>query len=139
MMNNQALSLMEILAIIIVVGILAAIALPNFAPMRESVLDKESNASLKLIQAAQKIYNMENTFYYPCVTCASPGDTAGINTNLRLSLPTVGQNWTYAAKGGTTTGCGQATSTGNINTPTGRTWRLSTNDSDGDPDSGTCP
>lgn len=93
-LNTQALSLMEILAIIIVIGILAAIALPNFAPMRENVLDKESNASLKLIQAAQKIYRLETGFYFP--NTGTESNITYINQNLKILLPVgADRKWDY--------------------------------------------
>lgn len=94
--NTQALTLMEILAIIIVIGILAAIALPNFAPIRENVLDRESNASLRLIQAAQKIYKLETGFYFP--NSGTESHITTINQNLRIKLPDEGisaRKWSY--------------------------------------------
>lgn len=122
------MTLLEMLAIIIIIGILAAIALPNFAPVREKVLDKEANASLKLIQAAEKIYRLETDFYYPY----SGTDTSitNINSNLKLNLSE--DKWDYATK---STGCGQAIRV----TDATRQWNLPINDADGEPDSGTCP
>jgi type IV pilus assembly protein PilA len=130
-MQREGLTLLEILAIIIIIGILAAIALPNFAPVREKVLDKEANASLKLIQAAEKIYKLETDFYYPY----SPQTVtnADINQNLKLSLPTTNQKWNYSCK---SDGCADAT---RYSGPDSK-WYLQMDDADGEPNSGsTCP
>ena len=104
-MRTEGMTLLEILAIIIIIGILAAIALPNFAPVREKVLDKEASASLKLIQAAEKIYRLETDFYYPHT--GTKTDQGEINQNLKLSLPTdASRKWNYTVKSG---GCADAT------------------------------
>ncbi len=138
-MAKAGFTLMELLIVIVIVGILVTLAMVNYSGVREQTFDKEAKANLKLIQAAQRIYHMENTFFYPCAGCATPADTAGINSNLRLSLPTANPNWTYSAWGGATTGCARATASGTINTPV-RSWFMRTNDADGEPDSGAgCP
>ena len=133
-MKIEGMTLLEILAIIIIIGILAAIALPNFAPVREKVLDKEASASLKLIQAAEKIYRMETDFYYPYSGTVS--DATTINQYLKLSLPTdnTARKWTYSCKG---TGCVDAT---RYSGPDSRQWRLQiTGSESNEPVSGTCP
>jgi type II secretory pathway pseudopilin PulG len=131
MHHREGLTLLEILAIIIIIGILAAIALPNFAPVREKVLDKEASASLKLIQAAEKIYRLETDFYYP--NSATVSDVATINQNLKLSLPTAtDRKWSYSCK---TNGCADAT---RYSGPDSRKWYLLIDGSE--PVSGsTCP
>lgn len=127
---------MEILAVIIIIGILAAIALPNFSPIREKVLDKEASASLKLIQAAEKIYRLETDFYYPYPGTTPAPDNAAINQNLKLSLPTGSdRKWDYTCS---TSGSGCVSAT-RYSGPDSRQWRLEMNDADGEPDSGACP
>jgi len=133
------MTLLEILAILIIIGILAAIALPNFAPVREKVLDKEASASLKLIQAAQKIYKMETGFYFPYSDTESNQNT--INTNLKILLPTddATRKWTYkcADTASGTTSCSDATRTTSGGGDPNKRWRLQITGSE--PDSGACP
>lgn len=86
---------MEMLVAIIIVGILAALALPNFGPIKEKTLEREVKASLSLVRAAEKIYRMENSFY-----CPDSGTgtifTTNINTNLKLSLlESASRNWDF--------------------------------------------
>ncbi len=114
---NKGYTLTEMLVVIIIVGILAALALVNYTKSKEQTIDKEAKANLKLVQAAQKIYRMENTFYYPNTGSA---DTAAINTNLRLSMPEgAGRNWSYSSN---VTTPGQAVAT--RNKAGGRSWNL---------------
>jgi type II secretory pathway pseudopilin PulG len=131
-MRKEGMTLLEVLAIVIIIGILAAIALPNFAPIREKALDKEATASLKLIQAAEKIYKLETDFYYPYSGTETVQGT--INTNLKLSLPTdnTTRKWTYTVK---STGCADAT---RYSGPDSRQWNLTITNT-GEPSSGACP
>ena len=114
---NKGYTLTEMLVVIIIVGILAALALVNYTKSKEQTIDKEAKANLKLVQAAQKIYRMENTFYYPNTGSAATG---AINTDLRLSLPTgTNPNWNYTTNATTP---GQAVAT--RNKAGGRAWTL---------------
>jgi prepilin-type N-terminal cleavage/methylation domain-containing protein len=92
-LNKKSFSLIELIVVVIIIGILAALALPGFGTSKERVLDKEAKANLALIQAAEKIYKMESSFYYP--SSGSTSVIADINTYLRVSLPTSALSWTY--------------------------------------------
>lgn len=79
----------------IILGILAIIALPMFQKTRERGLDREAEANLKLIQAAERIYIMEAGEYLVCA------DNDCINTNLKLTLPVgLNKNWDYRVTSG---------------------------------------
>lgn len=114
-MNHKAFTLIELLIVIIIIGILASIALPNFAGMKEKALDKEAIANLKLIQGAQKIYRMETGSYYD----SGGSNNTNINQNLKLSLPAgVNSSWLYATA--SSSGCSIATRNDGV----GRHWRI---------------
>jgi type II secretory pathway pseudopilin PulG len=87
----KAITLVELIIVITIVVILATVAFPNFFKSKARAIDKEAIVSLRLIQAAEKIYRMEKGFYYPDTGSA---DVAGINSYLKLSLPST--NWTYS-------------------------------------------
>lgn len=104
MLKKKGFSLVEVVVVIIIIGILVALALPGFGVTKERTLDKEAKASLRLIQAAQKIYRMEMGFYFPRdpsnPTGRSSSDVSEINTSLKVRLrlpPTPPQalSWNY--------------------------------------------
>ncbi|MDD5506378.1 MAG: prepilin-type N-terminal cleavage/methylation domain-containing protein [Candidatus Omnitrophica bacterium] len=97
MLNKKSFSLIELIVVVVIIGILAALALPGFGTSKERVLDKEAKANLALIQAAEKIYKMESGFYYP--SSGSTNVIADINTYLRVNLPTGALSWTYEVDG----------------------------------------
>ena len=131
MSNKKSFTLIELLVVAIIIGILAALALPSFAGRKERYLDKEAKVSLMLIRAAERIYRMELGTYYPRIDYTSTSDVNEINTYLKLSLPATipaeDRNWAYSIDNSSATGIGSATRLG-------RTWTLvSTGDSSEDP------
>lgn len=85
-------TLIEIIAVIIVLGILTAIALPNYNIMKERQLGKEAVINLKLIAEAEKSYRMDHGTYYP----VDGYTTTDISKSLKLSLSN--SNWLYAVQ-----------------------------------------
>ena len=127
-MKIEGFTLIELLIVIIIIGITATLALVNYGSYNENVLDKEAMASLRLIQAAEKIYRMENqSIYFPDTGEQTSWTT--INANLKLDLSAL--NWAFQAD---QNGCGQTTRTHNSIT---RNFRLQISETD--PVSGTCP
>jgi len=121
--KKKAFTLLELLIVVIIVGILATLGSINYGPLKERTLDRESKAILKLIVAAQRIYRMENSFYYPYDN--PPANVSGINDKLKLVLPTTGTlNWTYAIPAAQT-GTATAGRSGG-----GRTWTLTPTDNE---------
>lgn len=115
MLNKKSFTLIELLVVVIIIGILAALAMPGFGVTKEKVLDREANASLALIQAAEKIYRMEVNSYYPY--SGNEIDIAKINPNLKISLPTGGTlSWDYVVHNN------KVTATRKV--PGGRVWTL---------------
>jgi prepilin-type N-terminal cleavage/methylation domain-containing protein len=85
-------TLLELIVVIIIVGILAVIALPVYSKIKESSLDRQAIANLKLIQAAEKARKLIESVY------VSASDAAALNSALRLALPTSGTlYWSYKA------------------------------------------
>ena len=117
MQSKKGFNLTELIVVVVVIAILAALALPNFGAFKEKSLDKEAKASLALIQAAEKIYKMETNDYFPN-DGSSESDIDTINTYLKLSLPTSNANWSYSVNANGGTG-GYTTAT-----HAGRTWSL---------------
>lgn len=123
---------MELIIVIVILGVLATLALTHYGSYQERALDREAQANLKLIVAAEKIYRMEVGGYYGTV------DISSINDNLKLLLSTGDERkWDYQTTADNTvdppTICAQAT-----RTDTGaRTWRMQ--NTDDEPATGACP
>jgi len=113
MPKKSGYSLVEILIVLVVIGILVALALPNYGKTKERSLDREARATLGLIRAAEKIYKMEQGFFYP--DSGTESDAPDINSFLKLSIPTSSVNWTYSVTGTTSTGSASRS---------GRIWSL---------------
>ena len=95
MINREdvGFTLTELIVVIIIIGILVTLALPQFSRTKESALGKEARANLKLIAAAEKIYRMEIGGYYP-IPAASQSVISEINDHLKLSATEA--NWDYS-------------------------------------------
>ncbi len=90
---RKGFTLVELIIVILIIGILAALAFPQFSKTKEHAIGKEAIANLKLIAAAEKIYRMEGTFYYPN-PADFQSDISQINNYLKLSITEA--NWDYA-------------------------------------------
>tara|TARA_B100000315_G_C14309746_1_gene465777 strand:- start:156 stop:563 length:408 start_codon:yes stop_codon:yes gene_type:complete len=110
--KHKALSLMEILIVLILIGIVAGFAVPNYLGARERAEDREARAMLVLIRAAQEVRRLETGLYLQCgVNCNNAQNQAP--PGLGLDLPQ-GITWTYSVPN-TTAGtdfCAQATGAG---------------------------
>ncbi len=133
--KSKGATLTELLTIIVIIGVLATLALPNYVRNREQVLDREAEANLRLIAAAEKIYRMDASpnYYYPF--SGSETVIANINTNLKLLLNE--RNWNYEIVGGANTFAASAQRQSGAFS----TCRYSINQAQDDPQvaAGTCP
>jgi len=124
-------TLVELVIVIVLAGIIIGFAMPGFLGARNKALDKQAQANLKLIQAAQKVYEIETNAYVNCSGGLEGSDQETcINMNLRLSLTPDGNNpdWDYETFA---SGCAYCQKRGGITF-----WRICIDDSD--PSSGTC-
>lgn len=95
---KKAFSLIELIVVVVIIGIAASFAIPNYLKTREHALGKEASSNLKLIAAAERIYRMEQGTYYPPTSVPPESNINNINTNLRLLI--VETNWDYSIQGG---------------------------------------
>ena len=120
MRGKKSFTLIEILVVVVIIATLAALAWPNYLSIKEKTLNREAKASLALIRAAEKIYRLEQGFYYPYL--ASTSNVSDVNSFLKLSLPdsasvswSISLNSTAAPEFGTATRNGVGVD--------GRVWR----------------
>ena len=87
----KAVSLSELVVVIAIVGILAALGFARYRATRERGLDKEAEANLRLIQAGERIHEMETGGYLACA------DETDIMIGLGILLPMgPDRNWNHA-------------------------------------------
>ena len=80
----KGFTLIELIAIVVIIGILAAIAYPRYQKTKERALGREAVSNLRLILAAERIHRMNNGKYWP--DTAWTNSMVDINQNLKLSL-----------------------------------------------------
>jgi len=127
-LQKKGVTLIELLIVIIIIGILVILSLPQYSQIRERAFDREAKANLRLIQAAERFYRLELGGYY------ASADAGDININLKLSLPsTTNRKWDYSI---TPNNCSQAS---RYQGPSPvKQWRL--RDDEKEPvEDGTCP
>lgn len=108
---DKSFTLVELLVVVIIVGILAALGLPGYRVTRERVLDREAKINLALVRGAEKISLIESGAYYASSVISD------INTYLKVNLPTTALTWDYVLYNDRATATRKVTS--------GRVWTLS--------------
>ena len=122
---SKGFTLLEILITVIIIGILAAIAIPNYTKSRERSLDKEAQIVLNLIHAAEKMHYMKTTAYYPNIALTSV-DVSGINSYLRLNLYSA--NWDYGINTDSITAATATAKRKNVSSGWDREWQVVASD-----------
>ncbi|MFN3682692.1 MAG: competence type IV pilus major pilin ComGC [Fimbriimonadaceae bacterium] len=101
MKRNRAFTLVEIMIVVLIIGILLAIAVPNFIKARESSRTKTCIANLKQIDSAKEQWAMENK--------KTTGDACGFGDlvpDYMKAQPSCPSGGTYTVGGvGTTPTC----------------------------------
>lgn len=61
MKNRKGFTLIELMIVIAIIGILAAMAIPNFKKARESARQKACYSNIRVILGAVEMYNMDHS------------------------------------------------------------------------------
>jgi len=70
MMNRKGFTLIELLIVVVIIGILAAIAIPKFANTKEKAVVASMKSDLRNIVGAQEAYFGDNQTYAPAIGAA---------------------------------------------------------------------
>lgn len=69
--NRSGFTLIELMIVIAIIGILAAIAIPNFRRARAQAREKACYANMRVILGAVEMYNMDHTSMMDTVNAAN--------------------------------------------------------------------
>ena len=103
MLTLKSFTLTELMVVIIVLGILAGYALPNYARSVERAHMREASGQLRAVHAANQIYRAQNGEYWPGDGNDYP--IANINSNLGINLIENGMTFSCKGSDGSTFTC----------------------------------
>lgn len=75
MRNEKGFTLIELLVVIAIIGILAAIAIPQFAEYKTRAFNSRAQSDLRNGLTAEEAYFVDNESYMDCADDACEGDT----------------------------------------------------------------
>ena len=115
--NSKGFTLIELLVVVAIIGILAAIAIPQFAAYRQRGFDARANSDLRNAATSEEAYFASNQVYKSCTdkaTCETnlPGFKGSAGTTIAMTNST-----TFFS--GTATNTNGSNKTFNYNSSTG--------------------
>jgi prepilin-type N-terminal cleavage/methylation domain-containing protein len=83
-MENKGFTFLELIIVVVIVGILAAMTIPNMSTTVERTRSRSAKYNLVAIYNAQKRFKLRNNVYF--YTGATNATKANINANLNLNI-----------------------------------------------------
>ena len=109
MRNSKGFTLIELMIVVVIIGILAAIAIPNFIAMQNRAKEGSTKANMHTLQLSAEDYGVQNDGIYSNLCDASHiANLLPANFKNPFSAATAGGAWedrpTFAAAATTTAG-----------------------------------
>jgi prepilin-type N-terminal cleavage/methylation domain-containing protein len=102
--NSRGFTLIELLIVVVIIGILAAIAIPKFGSTKEKAYIASMKADLRNLVTAEESYFADNTTYTSTIANLSYSQSAGNTVTIAAAT---GTGWNATAlNNGTTHTCG---------------------------------
>jgi prepilin-type N-terminal cleavage/methylation domain-containing protein len=106
--NKKGFTLIELLIVVVIIGILAAIAIPKFANTKEKAYVAAMKSDLRNLATYEEQYAADNNGAYFSGTATGPasmasGFTPSQNVTVIATATTVPDNWSATATHGQTT------------------------------------
>jgi type IV pilus assembly protein PilA len=89
--GEKGFTLIELLVVIVIIGLLAAIAIPSFLNQRQKAWVSQAQADVKNAAIAAEAYAVDNNGSYASMTATTLDSTYGYNAtaaNVVLTVPT---------------------------------------------------
>lgn len=92
--NNKGFTLIELLIVVVIIGILAAIAIPKFSATREKAYVSAMKSDLKNMASQEEIYYSDNYSYTTSATALGFGASEGVTAAIGVAN---GTSWSASA------------------------------------------
>ena len=100
MRNHKGFTLIELLIVVVIIGILAAIAIPKFANTKEKAYVAAMKSDLRNLVTAQESYFADQVSYTTSTTAINFNSSAGVTVSVTAAT---GTGWSATATHNATT------------------------------------
>ena len=94
MRKEKGFTLVELLVVVAIIGILAAIAIPQFSQYRVKAYNSTAKSDLRNLVSAEEAYYADHQAYVTDTGAGSLGVTASSNVTLHATAASGGGTWT---------------------------------------------
>jgi prepilin-type N-terminal cleavage/methylation domain-containing protein len=101
MRDNKGFTLIELLIVVVIIGILAAIAIPKFSATREKAYFAAMKSDIKNLASQQEIYYSDNYAYTTNTTDLAFTNSEGVTVVIAASTSGWAGSATHSALGAT--------------------------------------
>ena len=95
--NQKGFTLIELMIVVAIIGILAAIAIPQFASYRQRAQDSAAKSALKNVATAQEDYYQQNDTYTSAIADLAGSFSPEPSVNLTLAGTNLTTSWSATA------------------------------------------